>query len=213
MARHRFNRLEPEKREAILQAAGEEFAEKGFEAASINRIIERSGMSKGSVYYYFEDKADLLATAVEHSIRRILEDVGWFSVEVLGPDEFWDGVLELTHRSVDSMRRNEWWTKLAMATSRLQHEPGIEAVASRIRDVGREWWGAMIDRGQQIGVVRTDLPRDLLVEIVLSADQAGDRWMIEHWGDFSEEEVRGLVDGLVDLLRDMLAKENEGWER
>ena len=57
MARNRFDNLGSEKQEAILRAAGEEFAEKGFAGASINRIIRESGMSKGSVYYYFEDKA------------------------------------------------------------------------------------------------------------------------------------------------------------
>ena len=65
MARTRFENLARDKQEAILEAAAEEFAEKGFEAASINRIIRASGMSKGSVYYYVEDKADLFATTFQ----------------------------------------------------------------------------------------------------------------------------------------------------
>jgi hypothetical protein len=45
----------------------------------------------------------------------------------------------------------------------------------------------------------------------MGADDAGDRWMMERWDDFSDEELRRIVDARVDLLRDMLAKENEGW--
>ena len=86
MARSRFENLDRDKQEAILQVAAEEFAERGYEGASINRIIERSGMSKGSVYYYFEDKADLFATTLERSIQRIMDEIGWFSLEVLGPE-------------------------------------------------------------------------------------------------------------------------------
>jgi AcrR family transcriptional regulator len=213
MARHRFDKLEPEKQEAILRASGREFAEKGYESASINRIIERSGMSKGSVYYYFEDKADLFATTLERSIERMMREVGWLSLEVLDPDEFWDAVMELTHRSVDFVRRDEWWVRLARAIYRLQREPGAEAAAVRLRNLGRGWWQLLIDRGQRIGVIRTDLPQDLLVEIAIGADQGGDRWMMDHWEDLSEEELRSIIDGRVDLLRDMLAKENEGWER
>jgi AcrR family transcriptional regulator len=213
MARNRFENLEPEKQEAILQAAGEEFAEKGFRAASINRIIKNSGMSKGSVYYYFEDKADLFATTLERSIQRLMDEIGWFSLEVLGPDEFWDALLELTHRSVDWAQRNDWWMKLGKAFHRLQEEPGAEVAAGRVMEVGKGWWKSMIDRGQVLGVIRTDLPQDLLVEIVMGADQGGDRWMMEQWEKLTKEEIKGIVDARVDLLRDMLDKENEGWER
>jgi AcrR family transcriptional regulator len=213
MARNRFENLESEKQESILRAAGEEFAEKGFQAASINRIIKKSGMSKGSVYYYFEDKADLFATTLERSIQRLMDEIGWFSLEVLGPDEFWDALLELTHRTVDWAQRNDWWMKLGKAFHRLQEEPGAEVAAGRVVEVGKGWWSSIIDRGQVLGVIRTDLPRDLLVEIVMGADQGGDRWMMEHWNRLSKEDVKGIVDARVDLLRDMLDKENEGWER
>jgi hypothetical protein len=36
---------------------------------------------------------------------------------------------------------------------------------------------------------------------------------VEHWDEFSAEEISRIVDSRVDLLRDMLDKENEGWER
>jgi len=212
MARNRFDKLEPEKQEAILRAAGEEFAEKGFEGASINRIISRSGMSKGSVYYYFEDKADLFATTLERSIQRIGEEIGWFSLEVLGPDEFWEALMELTHRTVDWARRNEWWIRLGKAFHKLQQEAGAEAASDRLSELGKGWWRSIIQRGQILGVIRTDLPLELIVAIVMGADQGGDRWMMDHWNEFNEEDLRRIVDVRVDLLRDMLDKENEGWE-
>jgi AcrR family transcriptional regulator len=212
MARNRFENLEAEKREAILRAAGEEFADKGYEGASINRIIRRSGMSKGSVYYYFEDKADLFATTLENSIQRIIQEIGWFSLEVLGPDEFWDAVLELTRRTIEWTRRNDWWIRLGKSIYRLQQEAGAEAAAHRLTDLGKDWWRSILSRGQTLGVIRTDLPLDLLVAIVMGADQGGDRWMMEHWDRLSEKELAEIVDARVDLLRDMLDKENEGWE-
>ena len=213
MARNRFDNLEPEKQEAILRAAGEEFAEKGFESASINRIIRKSGMSKGSVYYYFEDKADLFATSLERSLQRLLDEIGWFSLEVLGPDEFWDALLELTRRSVAWARRDEWWVRLAFAYHRLELEPGTEKAAGRLMEFGQDWWRSILKRGQALDLIRTDLPIDLLVAIVIGADRGGDRWMVEHWEDLGEEEALRIADARVDLLRDMLAKENEGWEQ
>ena len=213
MARNRFDNLNPEKQEAILRAAGEEFAAKGFEAASINRIIQESGMSKGSVYYYFEDKGDLFATVVERGTQRIMAEIGWPALEVLGPDEFWDSILELSHRSVEFVQRDDWWIKIGRAYHSIRLEKGSSPSLVRLRDLGRGMWRAIIQRGQGLGVVRTDLPTELLVEITMGADEGGDRWMMQHWDNFSDEARRKIVDARVDLLRDMLDKENEGWER
>jgi AcrR family transcriptional regulator len=212
MARKRFRHLNPEKQEAILRAAGREFAEKGFAAASINRIIRRSGMSKGSVYYYFEDKADLFATTLERAGQRITEEVGWPSLEVLGADEFWDALLELTHRSLDLARRDDWWIELSRVSHRFRLEAEAGPGVARMQDLLRGRWRTLIGRGQTLGVIRTDLPLDLLVDIALGADEAGDRWMMERWDQLSEADLERLVDSRVDLLRDMLDKENEGWE-
>src|SRR5689334_5750559 len=70
MARPRFERAAPEKREALLDAAATEFAAHGYETASLNRILLSAGLSKGSFYYYFEDKADLAAAVLARETAR-----------------------------------------------------------------------------------------------------------------------------------------------
>src|SRR5690242_11815925 len=59
LAKQTFFNLPEEKRTLIINAAIDEFAEYGFEASSINRIVANSGISKGSFYQYFEDKMDV----------------------------------------------------------------------------------------------------------------------------------------------------------
>lgn len=59
MPKQTFLNLPEEKRRVILNAAIDEFADFGFEASSINRIVANSGISKGSFYQYFEDKLDV----------------------------------------------------------------------------------------------------------------------------------------------------------
>ena len=76
MPRPRFERLDPERRGAVLDAAATEFAARGYDGASYNRIIERSGVSKGAMYYYFEDKADLYATVLGHALEGLGERIG-----------------------------------------------------------------------------------------------------------------------------------------
>ena len=59
MPKQTFLNLPEEKRTVIVNAAIDEFAEYGFESASINRIVANSSISKGSFYQYFEDKRDV----------------------------------------------------------------------------------------------------------------------------------------------------------
>ncbi|MCA2000505.1 MAG: TetR/AcrR family transcriptional regulator, partial [Chloroflexi bacterium] len=56
MPKQTFLNLPEEKRQAVVRAAIDEFADYGFEASSVNRIVANSGISKGSFYQYFEDK-------------------------------------------------------------------------------------------------------------------------------------------------------------
>ncbi|HSO13611.1 MAG TPA: TetR/AcrR family transcriptional regulator [Anaerolineales bacterium] len=59
MPKQTFLNLPEEKRNHIINAAVDEFAQYGLENASTNHIVENSGISKGSFYQYFEDKQDV----------------------------------------------------------------------------------------------------------------------------------------------------------
>ena len=56
-------------REAILQAAFEEIWEHGFQAASLDRILSRTGVTKGALYHHFNNKLELGYAVIEDVIR------------------------------------------------------------------------------------------------------------------------------------------------
>ena len=45
----------------------------------------------------------------------------------------------------------------------------------------------------------------------MAVDEAGDRWMVEHLDEYQGDALSRLVEARVDLMRDMLDAENEGW--
>ena len=212
MARARFENLEPERQEGILAAAGDEFATHGYAGASLARIIEDAGISKGSLYYYFDDKADLFASVVEVAMTRLLKSVEGLSLEGLTATTFWETVREVGLRSIELMREDTWYVRLGMAFPRLRQEPEAVAGVRPMLEWGRRLTTDVLRRGRELGVVRRDLPLELLVEVTMAADEAGDRWMAEHIDELQGEALDRLVEARIDLLRDMLDAENEGWE-
>src|SRR5262245_958669 len=64
MAEAEPDRRRPSARGALLAAAGAEFADKGYEAATVAGIARRAGVTTGAVYAHFESKLELLLEAV-----------------------------------------------------------------------------------------------------------------------------------------------------
>jgi AcrR family transcriptional regulator len=61
--------------EAFLEAAVEEFLEKGYERASIDAIAKRAGVSKGGFYHHFPNKDILLMQANQKLSEPVIEMV------------------------------------------------------------------------------------------------------------------------------------------
>ncbi len=74
MCTETFLRLPEEKRRRFLDAAWEEFAGARFTDVSINQIIRRAGIPRGSFYQYFTDKEDLFAYLLEEVRNHVKEE-------------------------------------------------------------------------------------------------------------------------------------------
>src|SRR5256886_13921756 len=57
-------------REALLEAAAEVFALRGYRDSSVDEIAQRAGYSKGGVYWHFASKDDLFLALLEERIDR-----------------------------------------------------------------------------------------------------------------------------------------------
>lgn len=68
-----FLRLPEEKRTRLVEAAWEEFLRVPFEEVSINKIILRARIPRGSFYQYFADKKDLFYHLLGDMLGYLLE--------------------------------------------------------------------------------------------------------------------------------------------
>lgn len=68
-------------RQAILSAAGTEFARHGYAGTGIGAIVERAGLTKGAVFHHFADKQELALAWIREVLLPVV-DRDW--VQALG---------------------------------------------------------------------------------------------------------------------------------
>ena len=68
MAEPKWQRRADDRPREICAAALEVFAEKGFAAAKLDEIARRAGVSKGTLYLYFDDKQELFRAVVRNAV-------------------------------------------------------------------------------------------------------------------------------------------------
>lgn len=61
-----------ERRNEILDAADELFGQKGFDGTSTNDILEKVGIARGTLYYHFKSKEDIMDALIERYNVRVL---------------------------------------------------------------------------------------------------------------------------------------------
>jgi len=80
-------------KEVILQAATRLFFENGFQKVSVDDIAKAAGMTKATVYYYFDTKAVLFKETIVSLMRRIRERI----MQILSTDKpLYDRLFDVT---------------------------------------------------------------------------------------------------------------------
>jgi AcrR family transcriptional regulator len=75
LAEPKWQRRADDRPREICAAALEVFAEKGFAAAKLDEIARRAGVSKGTLYLYFDDKQELFRAVVRSAIAPNIEAI------------------------------------------------------------------------------------------------------------------------------------------
>jgi AcrR family transcriptional regulator len=202
MSRPRFQNLDAERRALILRVAAIEFAEHGFEAASYNRIIEHSGLSKGALYYYFDDKEDLYATVLRDALQRLVLDIGNIH-EAVDARSFWREFEAWYIKSLTAFQKDPHAVGLARSLIKVMSRGMAGGVVAELKRFARAWMDRFIEHGQSVGAIRRDLPNDLLASVLTALEEGIDLWLGERIGAMKPREIEKNAAMLTRLYRDV----------
>jgi TetR/AcrR family transcriptional regulator, cholesterol catabolism regulator len=178
----------------VLAAAIQVMSEQGYASTSIQKVADRVGVLKGSLYHYFRSKEELLYRILEESYEqndKIVQEVQALEL---------DAASELG----EYLRRISFWYLNNVNRANIFFTESRHLTGERLNDArrrGREYeryFQSLVEQAQQDGRIRSDVECSLITRFLLSVVNNVRAWPSRLGGDIEQEVI---VDSLMDLVR------------
>jgi AcrR family transcriptional regulator len=178
-----------ERKAEILDAAEELFKRKGYEAATISDIIEKLGVARGTVYYHFKSKEDVMDALIERTSAQLFKaaqaKADDKSIPVL--DRFYQTLLALNAHTNDSA---EFAQEIMHKTQNdLLHQKNHETMMKGIPPI----LIGIVEDGIAEGLFDTPYPHESLEMIVAHINTIFD----DYADNYTEEELITRINAFI----------------
>src|SRR5262245_22222533 len=185
---------EAPKRDAILDAATQVFAEKGFFGAQVADVARRAGVAAGTVYLYFKGKDDLLISLFNRTMREAIDEGRQLLTTVSDPVARLQRFAEL---HLGRLGRDRALAVVFQVELRQSTKFMAEFSTTRLR----EYLGLIRDTialGQARGDFRTDVSPTLCAKLLFGAlDEMATNWILTDRGYALESDAARVVNLFV----------------
>lgn len=183
-----------DRRSEIIKAARKLFQEKEYHKATMQDVMNRLGIAKGTIYHYFKSKEDILEAVIEDIVEENLEKMQTKIQEIKG------NALQKLQLLIES-------GNIAKEQSYLVdhlHKRGNEAMHTRILAATllkqAQIYAKLIQQGNNEGVFETENPLEC-AEFILSAVQFLTDLGIYPW---APEDLTRRINALPQLIEQLL---------
>ncbi len=206
-----FRHLPPDKQERVLEAALTEFADQGFQAASLNRMVAQAGIAKGSVYQYFPNKEGMFRFIFENALALVRHTLLQVKEETLEHGLF----TRLEQSLLAGVRFLKEHPRIFSLYLKIQFDKNVpfrDEFLAAVRRHASEYFGSLVRRARARGELRPGLPEETMLFLLdavfdrflqAAAIPALDPTLGLHQAD--EAALQRRIRQLVNLLRDGLA--------
>ncbi len=191
MVKPTFDRLSDEKKERMMDAITHEFSEHSFTEASINQIIKKAQISRGSFYQYFNDKEDCylyLLQVIAQEKYILFQDV----VQQSEHKNVFDEYISMLKRSILWMEEKPIYYKIGV----LMDLDNSEFIRS-LRQLNPEFINYFINlirRDQNNGLICKEIDPVLLSDMLFNLNQS----LMEEF--FMKKDFEGMTERMKQIF-------------
>lgn len=204
-----------ERRNEILDAADELFGQKGFDGTSTKDLLEKVGIARGTLYYHFKSKEDIMDALIErHSVRllgaaqEIAQDLSIPLIERI--------IRVVMALNISGGSSKEIMEHIHKPQNALMHQKIQNVIINGVPPI----LTGIIREGIEQGMFSTPFPYECMEMIVTYANTVFDDDMVEMTNEerasrlqafvFNAERLLGAESGSLMSVMQMFGSENGG---
>lgn len=192
-----------ERKNEILDVAGRLFGEKGYDATSTNDILKEIGIARGTLYYHFKSKEEILDAMIDRMTEQILEKAKSIVKQTEIPVLQRFTMMMLALNISDGSFGHEILEQVHKPQNALMHQKIQEKLLSEVTPL----IAALITDGISQGICQTDYPEEVAEMTFLYSYTAFDDLM-----EYSEEEKKKKMAAFIYNLERLLNMEQGSME-
>ncbi len=187
-----------ERKNEILDAAEKLFGAKGFDHTSTNDILNEIGIARGTLYYHFKSKEDILDAMIERITRQLIAK----ATDIVQKKEI--PVLQRLTMTIMALNVNN---ELGLEVMQQVHKPQNALMHQKMQ--GTLLSGVnplitgLIEEGIQQDIFRTDYPAEAVEMTMLYSSTAFDSMTV-----YTEEERQRKIVAFIYNLEQLLGMEH-----
>lgn len=184
-----------ERRNEILDVADELFGQKGFDGTSTNDILDKVGIARGTLYYHFKSKEDIMDALIERYNARILGAAGHIAANKNIPviERIIGAVLAL---NISGGSSKEMMEHIHKPQNALMHQKIQKAIINGVTPI----LTGIIIEGIEQGMFDTSYPYECMEMVVIYANTVFDDDMIQMTNEERFTRIQAFVCNLERLL-------------
>ena len=186
------------RRNQILDAATQVFVRQGFQHARMDDIVEESGLSKGTLYWYFKSKEDIINAILRRLFAGDLEHLeSLLNAEGTASER----LVQLTNHRVIGLKRMSSLVPIIFEFYAVAvHQQWVKQFISEYFKHFRTLLEELIQQGIDRGEFRHVNARNAAISFASQYEGLTLHWMMDpqtvQWEILSEDSIPMLLDGL-----------------
>lgn len=161
--------VDTDSRTRLIDAALRVILEHGVDAVRIEDVVAEVGVTKGSLYWHFEDREALVKAALAEHIRRLnaatIAGVSEALDDSAGKDDYLARIMTYVADPFDAEQVRDRWGRLAILVETRNH-PDLAEMMRDVQARNLEVFVELMSEAQRRGALRADLdPRAVAVAL------------------------------------------------